>query len=231
VALTGESLVPFAVAFDIYGTVVDPGGIVAELAEAFGARAGLAARMWREKQLEFTFRRALMDRYVDFDTCTDQALRHVGGELGVELTEARRRALLDAYLRLPAYPEAKRALETLRAARYRIVALTNGTEKSVRTLLEHAGIDGFFEMILSADSIRTFKPDPAVYDLLKRSGVPAEQVWLVSGNPFDVIGAKAHGLKAAWVRRDTSRIFDPWEFAPDAVIGNLQELSQAIPRA
>jgi 2-haloacid dehalogenase len=219
---------PLAIAFDIYGTVVDPGGIVAELGEAFGARAPLAARSWREKQLEFTFRRAVMRRYVDFDLCTAQALDYVSGELGVELTGERRRALLDACLRLPAYPEAGRALEMLRGAGHRIVALTNGTEKSVRMLLQHARIDGFFEMILSADSVRTFKPDAAVYGLVERTGVPREKVWLVSGNPFDVIGAKAQGLKAAWVQRDPGRVFDPWEFEPDAVIGNLEELSRTL---
>lgn len=218
------------VAFDIYGTVVDPGGIVTALGETFGERASIASRLWRDKQLEFSFRRALMGRYVDFDACTAQALRYVSGELGVELTERQQRVVLEAYLRLPAYPEARRALEALSGAGYRIVALTNGTEKSVRMLLEHAGIGTLFEMILSADSVRSFKPDPAVYDLLERTGVPREQVWLISGNPFDVIGAKAHGLKAAWVRRDPGRVFDPWEFAPDAVIGNLEELERMIRR-
>lgn len=208
--------------------MVDPGGIVGALGETFGAQAALAARLWRDKQLEFTFRRALMRRYVDFDRCTAQALSHMSGELGVELTEERTRALLEAYLRLPAYPDAEPALKRLKSAGCRIVALTNGTEKSVRTLLKHAGIDGFFETILSADSIRTFKPDPAVYDLVRRAGASGEKAWLVSGNPFDVIGAKAHGLKAAWVRRDPRRIFDPWEFVPDVVIGNLEELHRAM---
>jgi 2-haloacid dehalogenase len=184
--------------------------------------------LWRDKQLEFSFRRALMGRYVDFDACTAQALRYVSGELGVELTEREQRVVLEAYLRLPAYPEARRALETLSGAGYRIVALTNGTEQSVRMLLEHAGIGTLFEMILSADSVRSFKPDPAVYDLVERTRVPREQVWLISGNPFDVIGAKAHGLKAAWVRRDPGRVFDPWEFAPDAVVGSLEELERTI---
>ena len=219
---------PLVLAFDVYGTMIDPSGIVGDLGENFGAQAGLAARLWREKQLEFTFRRALMRQYVDFDLCTAQALSYVSGELGVGLGEHRKRALLDAYRRLPAYPDAKPALEMLGAAGYRIVALTNGTERSVQTLLQHADIDGYFEMILSADTVRTFKPDPAVYDLVQRAGLPREKVWLVSGNPFDVIGAKACGLRAAWVQRDRSRTFDPWEIGPDAVIWDLKELRQAL---
>ena len=219
---------PVVIAFDVYGTLVDPGGIVTHLGEAFGAEAWRAARLWREKQLEFTFRRALMRHYVDFDLCTAQALSYVSAELGVNLREQRKRALLDSYLHLPAYPDAKPALEMLSAAGHRIVALTNGTERSVTTLLQHARIDGYFEMILSADTVRTFKPDPAVYDLVQKAGLPREKVWLVSGNPFDIIGAKARGLRAAWVQRDRGRTFDPWELGPDTVIWDLTELRQAL---
>ena len=165
--------------------------------------------------------------------CTAQALSYVSGELGVGLGEHRKRALLESYRRLPAYPDARPALEMLSAAGYRLVALTNGTERSVAALLQHASLAGYFEMILSADTVRSFKPDPAVYGLLQRAGLPRERVWLVSGNPFDVIGAKACGLRAAWVQRDPSRTFDPWELGPDAVIWSLTELRQALaePRA
>jgi len=220
---------PGIIALDIYGTVIDPAAIAVHLSEAFDTRAKLAAQLWRERQLEFTFRRALMRRYVDFDLCTAQALTCVSAQLGVNLDEEDRRALLDSYLRLPAFPDVKPGLETLRAGGYRVVALTNGTEKSVRALLQQAGVGEYFEMILSADTIKTFKPDPAVYQLVQRAAdMPEEKVWLVSGNPFDIIGAKACGLKAAWVRRDPARVFDPWEFPPDAVVQNLKELHDVL---
>jgi 2-haloacid dehalogenase len=76
------------------------------------------------------------------------------------------------------------------------------------------------------DAIRTFKPDPAVYEyLVAELYAPREMVWLISSNPFDVIGAKACGLRTAWVQRDAKRVFDPWELKPDAVIHNLAELN------
>jgi 2-haloacid dehalogenase len=213
------------VAFDVYGTVVDPAGMVDQLRKRFGTRASTAAQLWREKQLEYSFRRALMRRYVDLDACTAQALRYVGTQLGVHLDESDQHALLDSYLRLPTFPDVKIGLETLRGAGYKLVALTNGTERSVRSLLQHAGISECFDMILSADTIETFKPDPAVYALLQRAGeITDDKSWLVSGNPFDVIGAKAYGLKAAWVRRGAAKVFDPWEFSPDVVVQTLEEL-------
>ena len=91
------------IAFDVYGTLVDPAGMVVPLAKPFGAQAVAAAQLWREKQLEFTFRRALMRRYVDFDVCTAQALSSVSAQLGVPLAEDSRAVLLAAYLRLPSF--------------------------------------------------------------------------------------------------------------------------------
>ena len=217
------------VALDVYGTLVDPAGIALRLARSFGTRAPAAAQLWREKQLEFTFRRALMRRYADFDACTLQALRYVSASLSVTVDEAEERGLLDAYLHLPAFADVDDGLARLKRAGYRLVALTNGTERSARAVLENAGVSGYLEAILSAEPIATFKPDPAVYALLETvTGARDGAAWLVSGNPFDVIGAKASGLKAAWLRRDLQRIFDPWEFAPDVVVQNLGELCERL---
>jgi 2-haloacid dehalogenase len=219
------------IAFDIYGTVIDTAGIAAALGAAFAAQAQQAAQLWRERQLEFTFRRALMRHYVDFDQCTREALASVAAQLRVPLSAAEEARLLECYRSLPAFPDARAALETLRRAGLKLVALTNGTERSVRQLLEHAGLGHCFELLLSADAIRTFKPDPAVYALLEGARPPAgADAWLVSGNPFDVIGARACGLRTVWVRRDPARVFDPWEFHPDVIVASLAELAAALPR-
>ena len=194
-------------------------------------RAHEAAQLWREKQLEYTFRRGLMRRYVDFDACTAQALKYVSAQLGIPLGEADERVLLGGYLRLPAFPDVRPGLEGLRSSGHKLVALTNGTEGSVRRLLENNRLDGYFEAILSADRLGTFKPDPAVYSLLSQvMDAHHTQALLVSGNPFDVIGAKAFGLGAAWLRRDPHKIFDPWEYPPDLVVRTLEELCGELRR-
>jgi 2-haloacid dehalogenase len=79
------------------------------------------------------------------------------------------------------------------------------------------------------DRIGTFKPDPAVYEyLVAESHTRKEMVWMISSNPFDVIGAKAFGLRTVWVRRDPKRAFDPWEFEPDVVVTSLEELPEKL---
>jgi 2-haloacid dehalogenase len=210
--------------------LVDPAGVASELSRTFGGRASEAAQLWREKQLEFTFRRGLMRRYANFDACTAQALSYVSAQMGVSLNAGDERALLESWLHLPAFPDVSAALELLRRAGHELVALSNGTERSLRALIQNAGIIDCFESILSADRVATFKPDPAVYALLKGARDADGNVWLVSANPFDVIGAKASGIKAVWLRRDPKKVFDPWEFSPDIVVRSLDELPGELQR-
>src|SRR5579863_9958429 len=62
-------------AFDVYGTLIDPFRIEEHLRAVFGDKAKEATELWRSKQLEYSFRRALMRKYKNFDVCTAQALQ------------------------------------------------------------------------------------------------------------------------------------------------------------
>lgn len=80
--------------------------------------------------------------------------------------------------------------------------------------------------------LETFKPDPEVYRYLaQRADRPPATTWLVSSNPWDVIGAKAAGLKAAWVKRKPDAVFDPWDIEPDLIVGTLEELAEQLATA
>jgi 2-haloacid dehalogenase len=213
-------------AFDVYGTLIDPFRMEEHLRAAFGEKAKEASELWRGKQLEYSFRRALMKKYQTFGACTEQALRFVAAQMGIALSEDAQQALLAKYPQLPAYPDVTAALDELATRNFEIVACSNGTEAAVRASLEHAGIFALFSKIVSVDAIRTFKPDPAVYEYLAAEvRAPKNSVWLISSNPFDVIGAKACGLRSAWVRRDPKRVFDPWEFQPDVTVHTLEGLA------
>ena len=216
-------------AFDVYGTLIDPFQMEQHLRAAFGDKAKDASELWRAKQLEYSFRRALMKKYSPFGVCTEQALRFVAAQLGVNLSEEAHARLMANYLELPAYPEVTAALDELAARGFAIAACSNGTESAVRGALRHAGVLARFSKIVSVDPIRTFKPDPAVYEhLVGELRARRDMVWLISSNPFDVIGARACGLRTAWVQRDAKRVFDPWEYEPDVVVHSLTELKDVV---
>jgi 2-haloacid dehalogenase len=220
-------------AFDIYGTLIDTNGVVIALQKMIGDRATEFSREWRIKQLEYTFRRGLMQRYRDFSICTLDALNFTCMALKFDLSEPDKQTLLDAYSVLPVFPDVHEALEDLRSADYQLYAFSNGKADAVNTLLKHAGIRDFFIDVISTDELKTFKPNPAVYHhLLKRCNSAAETSWLISGNPFDVMGATSAGLKGIWLQRTAAAVFDPWkEFSADASVNTLTELNKVLSNA
>jgi 2-haloacid dehalogenase len=226
--MSNEPINP-VLAFDIYGTLIDPFAMEAHLRGAFGEKAKEASELWRSKQIEYSFRRALMKRYQPFDVCTAQALRFVCTQLGISVSTEAQANLMAKYQQLPAYPDVTGALAELAAQGFTIAACSNGTESAVRAVLDHAGILQRFNKIVSVDPLRTFKPNPAVYEhLVAELRTRREAVWLISSNPFDIIGAKACGLYTAWVQRDPKRAFDPWEFEPDVIVHSLAELNEIL---
>lgn len=220
------------IAFDVYGTLIDTSGVVETLKSHVADRAAAFSTLWREKQLEYSFRRGLMQNYREFSVCTRQALDYTCQALDVDIPEPGRDALMEIYRVLPPFTEVPEVLKTLRAGDASMFAFSNGTADAVRGLLSNAGIDGLFDDVVSTDEIRSFKPNPGVYaHFLRRAGATGAETWLVSSNPFDVIGAISAGMRAAWVKRSPSAVFDPWEIQPTITIGGLAELPDALERS
>jgi 2-haloacid dehalogenase len=216
-------------AFDVYGTLIDPMGIAEDLQALTGLDAPAFAAAWRQKQLEYLFRRGLGQKFAPFSVCTRQALDFTCEMLGHNLEIADRDRLMEIYLSLPPYPEASKVLASLKEAGYRCFAFSNGEPDDLAVLLDNAGLGSSLDGIVSVLEVRSYKPDPAVYAFfLENTGAVLGRTWLVSGNPFDVIGAIEVGWKAAWVRRDDSSTFDPWGVEPSAIIGDLGELAGVL---
>ena len=216
-------------AFDVYGTLIDTHGVVAKLGEIVGDRATDFSSTWRDKQLEYSFRRGLMQNYENFAVCTRDALDYTCRRYGLEIRQADKQALLDIYRELPAFDDVHGALTALSARDCRSYAFSNGSEDAVETLLATAGIRDLFHGVVSCDDLRTFKPNPAVYAyFLTRAQASASKAWLISGNPFDVIGAISAGMRGAWVRRSADSIFDPWGIEPTVTVSGLDELAGSI---
>lgn len=216
-------------AFDVYGTLIDPLEVSRQLDKYVDDKAALFARVWREKQIEYLFRRALMRDYRNFSTCTRQALEYTNALLQADLPRAARETLMETYRQLPAYPGVREALKLLRSRNCRMYAFSNGQPDDLEHLLENAGLSDHMDGIVSVDGVQSYKPDPAVYrHFLDGAASAASDTWLVSANPFDVIGALAAGWHAAWLKRDPAAVFDPWDMDPTATIAELAELSGVL---
>ena len=146
------------IAFDVYGTLVDPLGMRASLERFVGDAGAEVARVWREKQLEYTWRRALMGLYAPFSVCTAQALEYAFGQAGVTLTVVASAELFAAYRTLPAFADAAAGLERLLGDGYRMVAFSNGEPEAVNAVLEAAGLRKYLEDVSAWTRCRATNP-------------------------------------------------------------------------
>ncbi|MFC7366965.1 MULTISPECIES: haloacid dehalogenase type II [Vreelandella] len=220
-------------AFDVYGTLIDTQGVTVELERRLSdaTTAGEFAKRWREKQLEYSFRHGLMGAYVPFSECTREALVFTDRAMQAGLSDNDQDQLMAVYAQLPAFPDVLPALDQLRDAGIRCVAFSNGTQEAVTQLLVRAGVESHVDAVVSVDDVKRFKPDPAVYAYLRtRLETRPEHTWLISSNPFDVIGATHAGLHSAWVRRHPDAPFDPWGGEPDMTVSDLETLAERMSR-
>ncbi len=216
-------------AFDVYGTLIDTNGVVTALEAMVGTKAQAFSHTWRDKQLEYSFRRGLMHNYQTFAVCTGQALDYTCSFYNVSLTDEQKAELLGVYRVLPAFNDVKEGLAQLKAAGFRLYAFSNGKADALEMLLNTAGIRDLFLGVVSVDDIKVFKPSPATYGhFLRQAEATGGSAWLISSNPFDVIGAISAGMKAAWVKRSPGAIFDPWGIEPTTIVKSLVELKEQI---
>ncbi|MEO0637925.1 MAG: haloacid dehalogenase type II [Pseudomonadota bacterium] len=215
-------------AFDVYGTLIDPLAMASHLTTIAEDKAPQIASLWREKQLEYTFRRGLMRAYVPFDQVTAEALDFASESAGVSMTREQKGQLLTQYRTLDAFPDTAPALQQLRTNGHAMWAFSNGTPQDLGALLTHADVLTLLDGVVSVNEVQSFKPDPAVYArFCERANSEPDQTCLVSSNPFDVIGATNCGWQTVWVKRTDTAQFDPWSgFAPDRIIASLRELTQ-----
>jgi 2-haloacid dehalogenase len=209
-----------AVVFDAYGTLLDVHSMVREaggnLPEGFST-------VWRQKQLEYTWLRALMERYEDFWEVTEAALRAACAQLRIEIDEPRIAEWMAAYLRPAAFADARTLLERLKGRRLAI--LSNGSPRMLEAAIRHNGLERHFEEIISVERVRTYKPAPRVYALGQAAlGIPAGEILFVSSNAWDAAGAKAYGYRVCWCNR-TGAPMERLGFDPDLTVTSLDEIA------
>jgi 2-haloacid dehalogenase len=215
-----------AVVFDAYGTLFDVHSVIARGEQLFPGRGETLSRLWRSKQLEYTWLRSLMGRYEDFESVTRAALNHACRSLDLPLTNGAAASLMNEYRRLQAYSEVPPALHALRGTKLAI--LSNGSPAMLEAVVRNADIGPAFNAVLSVDALRIFKPHPSVYQLaVDRLGTKAEDIAFVSSNYWDAAGATSFGFRAFWINR-TGTQPDELGYAPHRSLKSLDELPQAL---
>ena len=215
-----------AIIFDAYGTLFDAHSVVQGAGNGISGDIEALSRLWRQKQLESTWLRALMERYEDFWQVTEAALRSAIRQLSIEVTDPELNQLMQAYLVPAAFADAIIALDVLKGVPLAI--LSNGSPKMLDSAVRNSRLESYFAEIISVDRVKTYKPSPRVYalgpELLR---VPVAEILFVSSNSWDAAGAKAFGYRVCWCNRSEAKM-DNWGFDPDFMVSRLDQIAEYL---
>lgn len=212
-----------AIVFDAYGTLFDVASPVAACAEALGEQAAVLTKLWRDKQLQYTWLRSLQGRYADFAQVTTDALDFALDTLGIHVPALRQR-LLAAYRTPRAYPDAPPTLAALHGRGFRLAVLSNGTPAWLDTAVRASGLNASLDAVLSADTVGVYKPHPEVYRQAERAlDLPAAAIGFVSSNGWDAYSASAYGMQVVWCNR-SEQAAERLPVAPACQVGGLGAL-------
>lgn len=192
--------------FDAYGTLFD---VNAASRRASGEPGGQAlqdcwprfARDWRQKQLQYTWLRAVAGKHCDFWQVTQDALDWTLEAAGLD-DPALRERLLDLYRELDAFEEVTGVLSRLKSDGQATAILSNGSPDMLAGAVTSAGLTGYLDTVLSAEEAGVYKPHDRVYDLvIDQFGGPKDAVLFVSAGAWDAAAAAGYGFRSVWINR------------------------------
>lgn len=216
-----------ACVFDAYGTLFDFASAARGCRDTLGEDTDRLTALWRDKQLQYTWLRALQGRHVEFWQVTGDALDFALETLDIDRPGLRQR-LMELYLTLDPFPEAPETLRRLKAAGLRTAILSNGSPAMLQAAVKRAGLDGLLDAVLSVEEVGVYKPHPKVYQLaVDRLGVPARAISFQSSNAWDAYAASAFGMQVVWCNRYGQRP-ERLPGAPEREIRSLDQLPPLV---
>ena len=197
---------PCGVLFDAYGTLFDVYSVALLIEQLYPGQGDRLSQLWRDKQIEYTRLVSMSGgdgrHYRPFWDITRSALQFAAERCGLELDGAAEDRLMNQYRHLSAFPENLEVLQALRARGVRAGVLSNGDPDMLGEAVRSAGFSALLDPVLSVDSVRRYKTDPACYRLgTDAFGCPARDILFVSSNGWDAIGATWFGYTTLWVNR------------------------------
>jgi 2-haloacid dehalogenase len=218
--------------FDQYGTVVDIQTGLSEVAVDF-----LKTKGWHGTAYEFTtwwrrthFENSMIDALLHRERTSNREIghllvRHVVNRARIEHTEDEVRWLVSCIERLKCFPEVPAALARLQT-KYQLAVLSNGDPDMLEAARNFHGIP--FDAVISVAEANAFKPHRATYEMAARKmGVAMDQVLFVANHEFDCVGAKAAGMRVAFIDR-RRRPFAGWPHQPDLILQSMTALADTL---
>ncbi len=218
-----------AVLFDAYGTLFDVHSVALLADQFFPGEGERLSQLWRDKQIDYTRLVSMSGRYRPFWELTRAGLRFAAERLALPMTPDQEDRLMGVYRQLQPFPENRAVLAELQRRGVPAGILSNGDPVMLNAVVQHAGFDTLLQHVISVDSVRRFKTDPAAYALGTAAlGLPAAEILFVSSNCWDAIGATWFGYTTLWINRAGGPL-EQLDTAPSHTGRSLQDLLSVLP--
>ena len=215
-----------AIIFDAYGTLFDVNSAAKKCKDKIGDKWEGFANFWRTTQLEYTWIRSLMKRHKNFWQITEDSLDKSMKTYNVD--PLMKNELLNLYKVLSTFEEVPQTLKKLKAKKFKLAILSNGTPSLLNELVKSNKLDDLFDDLFSIEEVGIYKPDSKVYDLpIKKYKIKRNEVAFLSANTWDVSGGGNYGYQSIWVNRNNN-VFDNLDYKFKFEIKNLRELTRLI---
>ena len=217
---------PRAFVFDAYGTLFDVQSVMVRAGANIRGDLRALSTLWRQKQLEYTWLRSLMEQYEDFWQITEAALRSAVIQLDINASGSQLDGFMQEFLRPLAFPDVTPGLEALKGIPLAI--LSNGSPRMLESAVRENGLTSYFAEIISVDRVKTYKPSPKVYALPPAIlNFPPQEIIFVSSNSWDAAGAKAFGYNVCWCNRSKAHM-ECLGFPADVTISRLDQITNFL---
>jgi len=212
--------------FDVNETLLNLASFKPEFKRIFGDEAIISK--WFAQLTQNSWIATITNSYRDFGELAVDALELLAKKQGIDLAKDDGEKILHIMRNLDPHTDVVPALDALKDADFRLVALTNSPYRILNAQLSNAGISEYFEQILSVDEVQVFKPHHKVYEMgAEKNGISTKDMRMIACHNWDTTGAMRAGCKAAFVARPGMAL-SKLDEQPDIVANSLTEVAQQI---
>lgn len=213
--------------FDVNETLLDLTTLKESVAQALDGKKELVS-LWFTTLLQYSLVATVGEQFQDFSEIGAATLRMVAKNQNINLTEEKARQVLKPMLSLPAHPDVAPALARLKQGGFRLVTLTNSSNKAVEAQMTHSGLKQYFEKLWSVEDISLYKPHRKVYQWAsEKMDIKPEESLLVAAHGWDVAGAHWAGWQTAFISRPGQQLY-PLAEEPEIEAPTLLQVAEKL---
>lgn len=216
------------VTLDSFTTLVDVHGPTRKALLEHVDEPDPVATLWRSRAVDYRMVATFLDEYETYRETTRDALEYALAVHGHDLTVPEIDGIVGTFEHLPVFDDVRGSISRLVDAGYDVAIVSNGEPDLLASIVERAEIGDLLSAVVSADEIRSYKPDAAIYEHgAERTDTPIDRIAHAATPWYDVYGAMGAGMQGVWVNR-RGRPWDTFDGDPSLIVDSMAALADAF---